>query len=109
MPDHGHPISSPCEPNGSGELINRTPISWAQYVGATNTFAQRLLLAYDCHFHTTFARLYICAKLFKTLPVICEQFSIQMPLIQVPLTAFCSYLVLILLPRWRPVHKENIM
>ena len=20
MPDHGHPISSPCEPNGSGEL-----------------------------------------------------------------------------------------
>ena len=20
-PDHGHPISSPCEPNGSGELI----------------------------------------------------------------------------------------
>ena len=21
-PDHGHPISSPCEPNGSGELIN---------------------------------------------------------------------------------------
>ena len=20
--DHGHPISSPCEPNGSGELIN---------------------------------------------------------------------------------------
>ena len=22
-PDHGHPISSPCEPNGSGELINK--------------------------------------------------------------------------------------
>ena len=22
MPDHGHPISSPCEPNGSGELKN---------------------------------------------------------------------------------------
>ena len=22
-PDHGHPISSPCEPNGSGELKNR--------------------------------------------------------------------------------------
>ena len=22
-PDHGHPISSPCEPNGSGELISR--------------------------------------------------------------------------------------
>ena len=22
-PDHGHPISSPCEPNGSGELIMR--------------------------------------------------------------------------------------
>ena len=20
-PDHGHPISSPCQPNGSGELI----------------------------------------------------------------------------------------
>ena len=20
-PDHGHPISSPCEPDGSGELI----------------------------------------------------------------------------------------
>ena len=25
-PDHGHPISSPCEPNGSGELKN-TPTS----------------------------------------------------------------------------------
>ena len=23
MPDHGHPISSPCEPNCSGELKNR--------------------------------------------------------------------------------------
>ena len=22
-PDHGHPISSPCDPNGSGELITR--------------------------------------------------------------------------------------
>ena len=22
-PDHGHPISSPCEPNGSGELKKR--------------------------------------------------------------------------------------
>ena len=22
-PDHGHPISSPCEPNGSGELKNQ--------------------------------------------------------------------------------------
>ena len=22
-PDHGHPISSPCEPDGSGELITR--------------------------------------------------------------------------------------
>ena len=27
-PDHGHPISSPCEPNGSGELKN----AWATYV-----------------------------------------------------------------------------
>ena len=25
-PDHGHPISSPCEPNGSGELINHDPV-----------------------------------------------------------------------------------
>ena len=24
-PDHGHPISSPCEPNGSGELIKQQP------------------------------------------------------------------------------------
>ena len=24
-PDHGHPISSPCEPNGSGELKRYTP------------------------------------------------------------------------------------
>ena len=23
MPDHGHPISSPCKPNGSGELKKR--------------------------------------------------------------------------------------
>ena len=28
-PDHGHPISSPCEPNGSGELINM-----CEYYGA---------------------------------------------------------------------------
>ena len=30
-PDHGHPISSPCEPNGSGELkigkLLHTPVS----------------------------------------------------------------------------------
>ena len=26
-PDHGHPISSPCEPNGSGELT--TTIGWS--------------------------------------------------------------------------------
>ena len=25
-PDHGHPISSPCEPNGSGELKIGTPL-----------------------------------------------------------------------------------
>ena len=25
-PDHGHPISSPCEPNGSGELIIKADI-----------------------------------------------------------------------------------
>ena len=29
-PDHGHPISSPCEPNGSGELI--TPIQYMLFV-----------------------------------------------------------------------------
>ena len=26
-PDHGHPISSPCEPNGSGELKNDREIT----------------------------------------------------------------------------------
>ena len=26
-PDHGHPISSPCEPNGSGELKIKEEIS----------------------------------------------------------------------------------
>ena len=25
--DHGHPISSPCEPNGSGELIKAHHVS----------------------------------------------------------------------------------
>ena len=25
-PDHGHPISSPCEPNGSGELKIGMPL-----------------------------------------------------------------------------------
>ena len=25
-PDHGHPISSPCEPNGSGELKSKVQI-----------------------------------------------------------------------------------
>ena len=28
-PDHGHPISSPCEPNGSGELKTKALISFA--------------------------------------------------------------------------------
>ena len=28
-PDHGHPISSPCEPNGSGELkMSQKPIKF---------------------------------------------------------------------------------
>ena len=31
-PDHDHPISSPCEPNGSGELINAEATSWAGLV-----------------------------------------------------------------------------
>ena len=26
-PDHGHPISSPCEPNGSGELKKKRPLT----------------------------------------------------------------------------------
>ena len=26
MPDHGHPIRSPCEPNGSGELKIGIPL-----------------------------------------------------------------------------------
>ena len=29
-PDHGHPISSPCEPNGSGELI--TSVAWGNLI-----------------------------------------------------------------------------
>ena len=28
-PDHGHPISSPCEPNGSGELKSVVFFSFA--------------------------------------------------------------------------------
>ena len=32
MPDHGHPISSPCEPNGSGEL--EMGFSWV-YISQT--------------------------------------------------------------------------
>ena len=27
-PDHGHPISSPCEPNGSGELTRLLHFDW---------------------------------------------------------------------------------
>ena len=27
-PDHGHPISSPCEPNGSGELKKMSSVSF---------------------------------------------------------------------------------
>ena len=38
--DHGHPISSPCEPNGSGELKSHVPIhntrqSWTTDCGCT--------------------------------------------------------------------------
>ena len=31
-PDHGHPISSPCEPNGSGELKNDIFLGFAQNI-----------------------------------------------------------------------------
>ena len=31
-PDHGHPISSPCEPNGSGELKTETECSKTKMV-----------------------------------------------------------------------------
>ena len=29
-PDHGHPISSPCEPDGSGELIIYSFAFWSR-------------------------------------------------------------------------------
>ena len=31
-PDHGHPISSPCEPDGSGELMSRLMRKQSAYV-----------------------------------------------------------------------------
>ena len=31
-PDHGHPISSPCEPNGSGELIKLRLFKSSEYI-----------------------------------------------------------------------------
>ena len=46
-PDHGHPISSPCEPNGSGELIikqgrNRTNNSTTVHL----TFCLMILMCF---------------------------------------------------------------
>ena len=33
-PDHGHPISSPCEPNGSGELKIKSSVSYFPFLSA---------------------------------------------------------------------------
>ena len=37
-PDHGHPISSPCEPNGSGEPINKYTEEKGEKRNATTIF-----------------------------------------------------------------------
>ena len=40
-PDHGHPISSPCEPNGSGELIRKLGIPQFFYMGSKGVYIAR--------------------------------------------------------------------
>ena len=53
-PEHGHPISSPCEPNGSGELIKylghfQTKREISKYLGH---FQVRDIFEYLGHFQT---------------------------------------------------------
>ena len=47
-PDHGHPISSPCEPNGSGELIMEIYMYIAPGLGQTNPWRQIVFI--NIHF-----------------------------------------------------------
>ena len=39
-PDHGHPISSPCEPNGSGELIKHSGLLNKHFCKISNETAE---------------------------------------------------------------------
>ena len=40
--DHGHPISTPCEPNGSGELITKT--EWCKIFSSPEPKAHKVSL-----------------------------------------------------------------
>ena len=42
MPDHGHPISSPCEPNGSGELKKHSKFVTSFPIRCTTTDHQEM-------------------------------------------------------------------
>ena len=73
-PDHGHPISSPSEPNGSGELING--INVAETVDIVQLSAIALQISrqmFDCNagINTHLLRL-LCAKTtFHRLTLLC--------------------------------------
>ena len=45
-PDHGHPISSPCEPNGSGELKKKKKAQISFAVAAKREADQCLCFLY---------------------------------------------------------------
>ena len=48
-PDHGHPISSPCEPNGSGELITKAKeMKTFLYILSPSLIRNFKLLAFFC-------------------------------------------------------------
>ena len=55
-PDHGHPISSPCEPNGSGELTNAIVgmLGSRIYALTVHTLKHKLALLSDTDVHSRY-------------------------------------------------------
>ena len=55
-PDHGHPISSPCEPDGSGELIKPLREDFFCFSNCksmwfnVSTLFKRLVGGYTCYY-----------------------------------------------------------
>ena len=76
--DHGHPISSLCEPNGSGELIRQnqsSPFAQRKYLSkhygfyCMTTFIYTIKIGFQCIKDKK--GMFLMALLFLDLPAIC--------------------------------------